>query len=337
MSVMRPHRTWSTRQRAFSLFAASWLVLIVTGCATTGTGTSPIEPTPEPELRSVSFHIVDVGQGDGTILTTNTGQTMVIDTGTRKGGRLLLKELEQLKIQDIDLLVLSHPHNDHIGGTRDLLSRHHVEKAWISGFEASSQVHRKTLAALKEAEVDVSIVRLSDRMTLTPGIVITVLAPEDPLISRSRSNANANSIVLWIQHGEVDFLLTGDAEAETEKRVLNVLKGLGPDDVEVLKIAHHGSKYASSAAFLARVKPEIAVISCGRNNRYRHPSPETLERLKDVGAKVYRTDLHGTIRIHSNGKTLKVETSIGPQTKFCPPPRTGILGTHSSVAWRNAA
>ncbi|MBR57979.1 MAG: hydrolase [Myxococcales bacterium] len=334
---MRTRKNSYSSRRMFLFLCVFWLSAITGGCATTSTQIEAVTPTAAAKLTPISFHVVDVGQGDGTILTTSSGQTMVIDTGTRKGGRLLLQELERLNIQGIDLLVLSHPHNDHIGGTRDLLSRFRVEKAWISGFEATTQVHRKTLAALKAANVDVSIVRRSDRMTLTKGVDITVLAPEDPLINRSRSNANANSIVLWIQHGAVDFLLTGDAEHETEKRVLRVLEGMGPEDVEVLKVAHHGSKYASTASFLSRVKPEVAIISCGRNNRYRHPSPETLERLTGAGAKIYRTDIHGTVRIHSNGTSVKVETSMGPEARVYPIKSWGIVVSHSSVPCHNAA
>lgn len=135
---------------------------------------------------------------------------------------------------------------------------------------------------------------------------LTVLAPEDPLLSGTRSDANANSIVLWIKHGEVDFLLTGDAEKETEERLLEVLRARPPPDFEILKVAHHGSRYASSESFLSRVKPQVALISCGLRNRYKHPAPETLQRLKKVGAKIFRTDLMGTIKVRSDGQKFWV-------------------------------
>src|SRR5690606_22157140 len=115
-----------------------------------------------------------------------------------------------------------------------------------------------------------------------------------------RSDLNANSVVLWVDHGDVDILLLGDAEAPTE-RMLEL-----PDDVEVLKVAHHGSASSSTAAFLARARPRYAIVSAGRDNPYGHPAPEALERLHRAGARIFRTDRSGHLRVVSDGRDVEV-------------------------------
>ena len=115
-----------------------------------------------------------------------------------------------------------------------------------------------------------------------------------------------------MNHGEVDFLRTGDAEEPTEHRLVDVVKGTPMGDLEVLKVAHHGSSHSSTERFLQHFPSDIAVISCGRRNRYKHPKPEALERLKTMGAKIHRTDLEGTIHIRSDGKTFKVNSEGVP-------------------------
>jgi competence protein ComEC len=231
---------------------------------------------------------------------------MVVDAGFKGRGRALVSELRAEGIKDIDLLVLSHPHADHIGGAIHLIKGFNVREIWLSGAPSATKVHLRLLEAINQAEIPTKLVRAGDSRKLGDQVQLAILAPEEPLLTGTRSDANANSIVLWVKHGEIDFLLTGDAEKETEERVLEVLRARPPPDFEVLKVAHHGSRYSSGRLFLSRVSPKVALISCGARNRYRHPAPETLERLRDVGAKIYRTDLHGSIRVRSNGHSFWV-------------------------------
>jgi competence protein ComEC len=253
--------------------------------------------------------MVDVGQGDGMFLRTPDGHTMVVDAGFKGRGRALVSELQSRGINKIDLLVLSHPHADHIGGAIHLVKGFKVQEIWLSGAPSSTRVHLKLLKAIEQEGIPTKIVRAGHQRKLGEEVQLHVLGPEEPLLRGTRSDANANSVVLWIQHGTVDFLLTGDAEKETEQRVLEVLRARPPPDFEVLKVAHHGSRYASSEAFLARVKPKLALISCGLKNRYGHPAPETLQRLRDVGAMVFSTAQNGTFSVHSNGQKFWVHDS----------------------------
>ena len=145
----------------------------------------------------------------------------------------------------------------------------------------------------------------------------------------TRSDLNSNSIVIRLDHGDNCFLFTGDAEEPTE----NILVQKGIEQCDVLKIAHHGSNHSSTTRFLKAVAPEIALISLGEGNRYGHPGEETLRRIEATGAEIYRTDLHGTIHLQSDGKKIRVLKSSGGPT---PPKRpshhksTGPEETHQS-------
>jgi competence protein ComEC len=244
---------------------------------------------------------------------------MVIDTGTRKGGRSIVAKLKKLGVDTVDLLVLTHPHADHIGGCRDLVESVRIKKVWISGFDVTTRTHQRTMENLQQRSIPVRTIRQGARLRLEPGLEIVAFAPEDPLVQRSRSPANANSIVLWIKHGIVDLLFTGDAEKETETRVLKVMENKGPPRFEILKVAHHGSRYATSLPFLSRVRPALGLISCGRNNRYGHPHPDVLGRLNRYGVKVLRTDKMGTFQLRSDGRSIRVYSRPGPASSSSNP------------------
>ena len=278
--------------------------------------------------------MINVGQGDGFILRTSTGITLVIDAGTGKGGKAIAEFLQRERISTVDLLVLTHPHADHIAGVPNIMKAATVAAAWVSGYAGSTRTQAKVLEALESSNVPVTAVRRGNKAVLEDAVEITVLAPEDPLIDNSRSDANANSIVLWIKHGEIDFLLTGDAEHETESRVLEVLRGRPPPEFEVLKVAHHGSRHASSKKFLNRVRPQVALISCGLKNRYKHPHPDTLGRLEEFGVQVFRTDLHGMVQLRSDGENILIITEKQVQPEPEPgadhglPGKIGLLRVH---------
>jgi len=276
--------------------------------------------------------MVDVGQGDGFVLRTAAGVTVVVDAGTGSGGKAIASYLRRQQITAVDLLILTHPHADHIGGVPHILKAAAVAGAWVSGYAGTTRTQAKVLAEFEKRGVPVTAVRRGNKATLDGGVELTVLAPEDPLIQNSRSDANANSVVLWMKHGEIDFLLTGDAESETESRILDVLRGRPPPEFEVLKVAHHGSRHASSKTFLARVRPQIALISCGLNNRYNHPHPDTLKRLSGIGAQVFRTDLHGTIQLRSDGENILIITEKQVQLHKSGHPFGSILGKRSLLA-----
>jgi competence protein ComEC len=250
--------------------------------------------------------VVDVGQGDAIWLKTPDGVDMLVDGGPPGQGDELLSFLEEQIVTDIEVMVLTHADTDHVGGLNTILENMTVVQAWLGDAipEESNQAYEEFLDLLQVNNVATGTVRAGDVLPCGNVISVTVLNPPEPLMTGTNADDN-NSVVLLVSYGDIDFLLTGDTYQGAEEKILE--REPVPDlDAEVLKVAHHGSAYASSSEFLSRVGPEIAAISVGRNNSYGHPAVETLSRLRAVGATLYRTDRQGTIIVTSDGSTYWV-------------------------------
>jgi hypothetical protein len=176
------------------------------------------------------------------------------------------------------------------------------------GADHTAPGYRATLRALETAHVPLKVAEAGRRIDVGGGAVFEVLAPPRPLLEHTRSDVNSNSIVLRLDYRSASFLLTGDSEAPTEEHLLASGRNLR---ARVLKVAHHGSRHASTAAFLEAVRPAEAVISCGAGNYYGHPSPETLARLGAVGARVWRTDTNGDVVATTDGERIDLRAARG--------------------------
>ncbi len=257
-----------------------------------------------PALR-VDF--VDVGQGDAALVTSPTGKTVLIDGGPAHGAPALTAFLAHHVHGPLDLILLSHRHEDHLGGLPAVVRQVGVRTfldAPVAGHAGPD--YEALMRELEARGVPARLATRGRRIDLGGGAVITLLGPPDPPIVGSRSDVNANSVVARLTFGNVAILFAGDAESPTEKWLLGSGAELGAD---VLKVAHHGSRYASGMKLLRAVHPRIAVISAGAGNEYGHPAPVTVERLARIGAAVYRTDLDGDVTIETDGAALKVETA----------------------------
>ena len=278
-------------------------------------------PTPaprEPPLKPLTVYFFDVGQGDAALIVSPTGKTVLIDGGPPEADEALVPRLRQLVQGPIDLVVLTHPHLDHLGGLVKILQAVGARRFMDPGFDHPSESYRKLLDVVgqKVGQVMTPTPNPSSPETLLTvglgeGVTLTLLwprTPRDAFLANTRSDVNANSIVAKLTYGKTAFLFTGDAEPETESFLLT-----RPIDFTstVLKVAHHGGKHSSTAPFLAAVKPQAAVISCGTGNDYGHPTPEALQRLGDVGARVFRTDLQGEVLAVSNGATVTLTPTKG--------------------------
>ncbi|MBR2979654.1 MAG: MBL fold metallo-hydrolase [Myxococcaceae bacterium] len=262
------------------------------------------------DAASLKVHVLDVGQGDAILVSSPAGRNVLIDAGTPESTQSLLARLDALVRGPLDLIVMTHPHADHIGGMAEVLRKKGTKLFLDPGFDHASKMYAGVVTALEELAIPVKRGQAGRKIDLGGGAVMELLAPSQPFHKGTRSDANANSIVAHLRFGQTAFYLAADSEHETEQRVLEeIVKGKGQSiRSNVYKVAHHGSRHASSDELLAEIQPEIAVISAGKNNRYGHPTPEAMARCSKAGAKIYRTDLHGEVVLTSDGKKVTVKT-----------------------------
>jgi competence protein ComEC len=265
-------------------------------------------PTPFVTQGRLQIYALDVGQGDSALIITPEGKSVLIDAGTPQAADEVVAALRKRDVRSLDLAVATHPHADHIGGMRKVIENFGVKNFLDSGQEYASKEYQRMLEALVEKGIKVIDAKKGMKFELDSGVTLEVLNPlgNDQWIREVRrggSVENANSVVLRLSYGNFSMLFTGDAETETEDLMM---KSGVPLHAQVLKVGHHGSRYATSARFLEAVAPEAAVISVGAENRYGHPAQQTLDRLQKSGVKVYRTDLNGDIAIVSDGNTFEI-------------------------------
>ncbi|MBI4090264.1 MAG: MBL fold metallo-hydrolase [Candidatus Kerfeldbacteria bacterium] len=244
---------------------------------------------------------LDVGQGDAILLQTPDGSDVLVDGGPDERVVERLTKFMSPSDRTLELVVLTHPDADHVGGLPAVAEHFRIERVLETAVRSPSRADRTWEAAL-DAQQTVRLKAASGQAMTIGGVEITVLWPpaDTPADAEPR---NDTSVVLHLRYGEVDILLTGDISSDVEQRL--VATGVLPD-VEVLKVPHHGSISSSSQEFLDALKPETAVISVGRNNRYGHPHPVVLRRLERRGIEVRRTDVDGDVVLTVDGNGLHV-------------------------------
>ncbi len=262
--------------------------------------------------------VLDVGQGDSILVITPGGKTALVDAGEPGDGKIILAALKKYGVDHIDLFVATHAHADHIGAADEVIRGVPVAHVLYSGVPNTTKNYEDFLKAIDEKKVDLIRAAPGQTFELGGGAVMRVLAPVEPFFRkedlRSGGNEpNANSVVTRLDYGAFSMLLTGDAEEQTERERL--IKNGANIRATVLKVGHHGSKYATSDDFLKRGEFKYAVISAGADNRYGHPSQEALDRLKKAGVKIYRTDFQGEIVISTRGQEgdVKITTAREPK------------------------
>jgi beta-lactamase superfamily II metal-dependent hydrolase len=280
----------------------SLLLAAAIACATSAR--APASPAPAP-LR---IDFVAVGQGDAALVTSPTGKTVLIDGGPREAGPALAAALRSRHVTAIDLVLLTHRHEDHLGGLLPVIRGFTVRMFMDAPFRHDSAVYQELLDALDARHVAVRQAERNRTIDIGGGATITLLTPPDPPINHSRSDVNANSVVVRLDYGHAGVLFAADAEPQTERWLLASGARL---PAQVLKVAHHGGRYSSTARFLNAVAPQAAVISVGVVNEYGHPTPETIARLERAHAQVYRTDRDGTVTVETDGARIQVTTANG--------------------------
>lgn len=282
----------------------------------------------------LQVEFLDVGQGDAELITSPTGKTVLIDGGPPEAARRLVERIARLP-GPIDLVLLSHRHSDHLGGLRAALQARGARMFLDASFPHPSPLYDGLLAELQRQHIPVKNAVAGRTIDLGGGAVLTLLGPPEPALHGTRSDVNANSVVARLDYGETSFLFCGDAEAETEAWLLRSGR---PLRAQVVKMAHHGSRYASTPAFTAAVHAELAVASAGQGNSYGHPHAEALVRWSAAGARIYRTDRDGTVRITSDGRHLSVQaagaraplsSSVTPDAATTPSLRSDVAAARS--------
>ena len=244
----------------------------------------------------VSF--IDVGQGDSILIECPNRQVILIDGGSITGGKKVVSYLRRRQIPKIDLIIATHPDSDHMGGLRNVIRNNIVEKFMDPGMPQPGTYYSKLQQLVKVMKIPYIQARRGDEYRFGD-VMLRILNPPES----GYADADDFSVVVEIRYGGNRILLPGDAAAAAETDMLE------KDQIarcQILKLGHHGSITSSCMKFLERIKPEVAIISCGRNNPYGHPGREILDRLKSVDCEWYRTDERGDIRIEADGKKYMV-------------------------------
>lgn len=261
-------------------------------------------------LLELKITFLDVGQGDAAVVESPSGKVMLIDTGgvlhngDTEGRKVVAPFLRSEGINHIDLIVLTHPHADHIGGAVDLIDRFSVDELADNGQDADIPL---VSHILKEAQSRGTLYHQSTRgetFDFGDGVLAEVLEPSGDTAQQSENDA---SLILKIEYGRTSCLMTGDAELGEEETLEQTGDSIRSD---VLKVGHHGSHTSTSMEFLNAVHPKIAVISVGARNLYGHPSPEVTDRLRGIGAEVFRTDKNGAVTCRSDGLSFRAAPMI---------------------------
>lgn len=248
---------------------------------------------------NLEVHFLDVGQADCTLIKCD-GYTMLIDAGEDDQGTKIQNYLKKQGVEKLDYLVLTHPDSDHIGSADVILTKFETGMVFISDFEKETRIYIDLLQLMKDSQIEYLTPEVGDIYPLGSAS-FQILAPNDEY-----EDPNNTSIALLLTHGENSFLFTGDAEKSAEKDMLDNGLNLAAD---VFHAGHHGSKTSNTEDFMNAVNPQYAVISCGADNSYGLPDAEVLNRFRQNGIKVYRTDEQGTIVVSSDGKQITFNAS----------------------------
>jgi beta-lactamase superfamily II metal-dependent hydrolase len=259
-----------------------------------------------PPLR-IAF--ITVGQGDAALITSPTGKTVLIDGGPRDAGPALVARLRAQRSRPLDLVLLTHRHADHLGGLAEVVRNLGARLYMDAPFPHPSPAYAELMRTLAAQSIPVRGAERGRRIDIGGGAWLTLLSPPEPSLTGTRSDVNANSVIVRLDYGETSALFAADAEAATERWLLQSGAKLS---ASVLKVAHHGSHYSSGAAFLHAVSPAIAIVSVGASNDYGHPAPDALARLAKRGARVFRTDRDGTITVELDGTHVKAQGEHEP-------------------------
>jgi competence protein ComEC len=265
----------------------------------------------------LKVYYIDVGQGDCSVIKTPNQKVIIVDGGGSAdwqkssydiGKKITVPALLHIGIWQVDTVIISHIHDDHMGGVLSILENYKVRQVVLpvsdryGEGEFTSENFEKLKAICKTKKIPITYLQSNCSIIAGSNVKFEVLAPEKPYIRNTDSDVNNNSLVFKLIYKDFDALYVGDIQQEAEELLLK--KNIQCD---VLKVAHHGSPYSSIEEFVEKADPEVSIISVGKNN-YGHPAIEVIDRLKAKESQVYRTDWTGAVLLTTNGKSIKIHT-----------------------------
>lgn len=279
-------------------------------------------PAVDGKLR---MNFLSVGHGDALLINLPDGRTMLVDgggylyeTGRDFGERYLVPALHGLGVCKIDIMVLTHPHPDHLGGLPAVAEQFAVGEFWHGGCVTQGSDYQRLMQALQQQHTKVCNLKQGDQVLLAKGLTVMVMSASDE--QDRLADANDASVVLLLKQDRFSALLMGDAGHEVEAHLLR--KGIG--SVSLLKVGHHGSRGSSSEEFLHAVRPQFAIVSVAADNRFGLPAPETVAGITRCGAQLYRTDQNGSIQVISDGNNFSI-SSLTADNKLVAAARRFVL------------
>ncbi|MBI3038201.1 MBL fold metallo-hydrolase [bacterium] len=267
---------------------------------------------PDKSHTDLLIDFINIGQGDSILVRTPRGKNFLIDGGTnvpatqaRSQNRELVQGyLRKTGVKRIDGIVVTHPHNDHLGGIIQVLKQFKVKKVWENGVVFNTVTYKDYVEICEKKRVPREVVKSGDILDWGDELFVEVLHPNQPLKPRDLSNTEMNnsSVALFLRFGLFSILFPGDVEEASEMEISKYGKDL---KCQVIKVPHHGSSTSIFKTFLNFVSPEAGVIQVGKDNPFRHPTREMLELYQERGIRVWRNDRHGTVRLTVGGKDPK--------------------------------
>lgn len=252
-------------------------------------------------LKQLSVHYLDVGQGDATLFTYSDHDkkyTILYDVGDWQGSEVV-PYLQQENIEYLDVIIISHPHADHMGQLEQIMNHFEVGEVWMTGNTANTKIFESTIDAVLESDADYAEPRAGEVFDIGP-LELFVLHPKN-----LTGQLNEDSLSILFTYGEVSFLFTGDAYRQEERLMIERADDLQAD---FLQLGHHGSNTSSDPRFVEVVNPSYAIYSAGADNSYGHPHKEIVQLFQEKEITLYGTDVHGTIIVETDGITYNVTT-----------------------------
>jgi len=257
------------------------------------------------ELPDGKIHVdfLDVGQGDAVFIKSSYGHNILIDGGPKSDVLVELNRRIPFFMKEIDLMVLTHPHSDHLDGLIKVFERYNVSNVLITGVEYKNSYYKEFLKDLAEKS-DQNLLKIHFAEAgldfIVGDIYLDTIYPIESIVGKNFKNINNSSIGFLIKFADKNgnthnVLLNGDNEKEAEEEILRNYPG-NYADIEIFKASHHGSKTANTMSFLQKFRPKNVVISCGEGNSFNHPHQEALFNFQKIGASIFRTDLNGTVQ-----------------------------------------